>query len=250
MILSSLKDYVHEKALSRTVADVRIGLCYTAVLLDNGAAGVAYTFRHDIPPGRTCCFQRAGPLAGKKADEITQHITSPDLLERTVGIATANALININRDEFIEGDTLKQLKPGKDDVVGMVGYFGPIVPKLKAAVKELFIFEKVSGRSEEVYPEVKAFEMLPSCTVAIITSTTLINGTLGKLLEASKNCKKVALVGASTPLAKKVFGSFGIDILSGAIITDPPAILQIVSEGGGMRSFKGLIRKVNLVCNT
>lgn len=249
MILRSLKDYVQGKALNRTVADVRIGLCYTAVLLDNGSAGVAYTFRHDIPPG-CACFKGSDPLAGKRAEEIIEYITSPDLLERTVGIATANALINVNRDGLVEGDTLEILAPGKDDVVGMVGYFGPIVPKLKAAVKELFIFERVSKRSQEVYPEEKAFEMLPSCSVAIITSTALINGTLGKLLEASKKCKKIALVGASTPLAKEVFSPFGVNLLSGVIVIDPRSMLQIVSESGGMRSFKGHIKKVNIFCNT
>jgi hypothetical protein len=34
---------------SRTVADVRIGLRYTAVLLDNGSCGLAYTFQ-GAPP--------------------------------------------------------------------------------------------------------------------------------------------------------------------------------------------------------
>ena len=82
------------------------------------------------------------------------------------------------------------------------------------------------------------------------TSTALINGTLGKLLEASKKCKKIALVGASTPLAKEVFSPFGVNLLSGVIVIDPRSMLQIVSENGGMRNFKGHIKKVNIFCNT
>ena len=189
MILSHLKDYVQTKTSNRTVKDVRIGLCYTAVLLDSGSAGVAFTFRHDIPPG-CICPQGGGPLAGKKAEEVIKLVTSADLIERTVGIAAANALINEESRGVVEGDTLEVLAPGTEDIVGMVGYFGPVVPKLKEAVKELIIFEKVQERSQGIYPEEKAFEMLPSCTVAIITSTALINGTLEKLLDASKNCKK------------------------------------------------------------
>lgn len=249
MILKLLKSQAQEKANNRTIKDVRIGLCYTAVLLDNGATGVAYTFHHDVPPG---CggFREEKPVVGRKADDIIQYITSTDLIERTVGIATANALINEEVKGLIEADTLEILGPEKEDIVGMVGFFGPLVPQLKTKVKELFIFEKVTERSKEVYPEIKAFDILPTCTIAIITSTTLINQTLEKLLEASRNCNKVALVGASTPLSHELFSPLGVNVLSGVIITNPQAILQVVSEGRGMRFFKGKIKKVNIVVNT
>ncbi|MBN2468058.1 MAG: hypothetical protein JXD19_07900, partial [Deltaproteobacteria bacterium] len=42
------------------------------------------------------------------------------------------------------------------------------------------------------------------------------------------------------------FRPFGVTLLSGIIVTDPPAILRTISEGGGMRMFKGHIKKVNL----
>lgn len=248
-LVGLLREHVQKKALERTVIDVRIGLCYTAVLLDSGSAGVAFTFRREVPSGCCDCFKGGRPLVGKKASDIIAHITSPDLLERTVGIAVANALINENDERFIEGDTLELLAPDSDDRVGMVGYFGPLVPALKAKVKKLFVFEKVPQNSENVLPEETAYEMLPSCSIAIITSTALANLTLEKLLAASKNCRKIVLVGASTPLAKEIFRPFGVTILSGVIITDPRAILRVVSEGGGMRNFKGHIKKVNLLCN-
>jgi uncharacterized protein len=249
MILASLKEFAQTRALNQIVTDVRIGLCYTAVLLDSGSAGVAYTFRHDIPFG-CACFDEGGALAGKRAEEIVQFIDSPDLLKRTVGIATANALINIDRNEFTAGDILDTLMPDKNDIVGMIGYFGPLVPKLKKIVGELRIFEKTIGKIPDVYPEEEAFEFLPRCTTAIITSTSLINLTLEKLIEASKGCQKVALVGASTPLAGEVFSSLGVHLLSGVIVQNPGAILRTASECGGMRNFKGYIKKVNFIFNT
>ena len=51
MILQHLREYAQERAQEKVVADVRIGLCYTAVLLDDGSAGVAYTFKEALPPG-------------------------------------------------------------------------------------------------------------------------------------------------------------------------------------------------------
>ncbi len=246
MILNSLKEFAQKKAHNRKVIDVRIGLCYTVSLLDNGSAGVAFTFRSDIPPGCTCGEKS---LSGENASDIVDLITSSDLLERTVGIATANALINDFNDDFIVGDTLEILNPERDDIVGMVGYFGPLVPVLKKKVKELKIFEKVPEKAQDVYPEKKALELLPSCTMAIITSTAIINQTFESLAEVSQGCRKIALVGSSTPLAKEVFKPYGVNILSGIIITEPLAILQIVSECGGTRHFKGHVKKVNAICN-
>jgi uncharacterized protein (DUF4213/DUF364 family) len=66
------------------------------------------------------------------------------------------------------------------------------------------------------------------------------------LLEACRNCRAVAIVGATTPLAPEVFQPKGVTLLSGIVVTDPQGILRQVSEGGGMGSFKGYIEKVNL----
>jgi uncharacterized protein (DUF4213/DUF364 family) len=245
-MLDALQACAREKAHNKTLLDVRIGLYYTAVLLDDGAAGVAYTFRNEIASG-TGSFRGVRPLAGKKAIDVIAYITSSDLCERTVGIATANALINREHQEQTPGDILDVLSPGKDDTIGMVGYFRPLVPHLKAACRRLLIFEQDPTDDEGVFPADRACEMLPSCSISLITSTSLINKTLNDLLLASQNCKTIALVGSSTPLAREVFSAYGVTILSGVVITDPHSILRIVSEGSGMRSFKGSIKKVNVI---
>ena len=48
------------------------------------------------------------------------------------------------------------------------------------------------------------------------------------------------------PFAPDIFNPLGVTLLSGILVTYPHAILRQVSEGGGMGSFKGFIRKVNL----
>ena len=63
-----LMDHLIPLAGCAVVADVRIGLGYTAVKLESGHAGVAWTPRSDAP----CCthFQGAGTLAGRPATEL------------------------------------------------------------------------------------------------------------------------------------------------------------------------------------
>jgi uncharacterized protein (DUF4213/DUF364 family) len=245
MILQQLREYAAGLAHDRTVADVRIGLCYTAVLLDDGSAGVAYTFKECLPPGCDV-FQGKRPVAGKTASETLAYLSSLDLLERAVGLATANALINRNRKELLAGDILEVLACGADDRVGMVGYFPPLMPVLKPKVKELLVFENILKTGPGIFSEDTAYNLLPSCTVAIITATSILNNTLPGLLDACRSCRAIAIVGATTPLAPEVFKPRGVTLLSGIVVTDPRRILRQVSEGGGMGSFKGYIKKVNL----
>jgi uncharacterized protein (DUF4213/DUF364 family) len=245
MFLQLIREYALDRSYGRIVTDVRIGLCYTAVLLDDGAAGVAYTFKEYLPAGCDV-FQGKRPVAGKPASETLGYLASPDLLQRAVSLATANALINYSRKELVAGDVLEALTCGADDRVGMVGYFPPLMPVLKPKVKELLIFEALLKNTPGVYAEDQAAALLSTCSVAIITATTLLNNTLPSLLQACQNCRAVAIVGATTPLAPEVFASRGVTLLSGIVVTNPQGLLRQVSEGGGMGSFKGYIHKVNL----
>ena len=66
------------------------------------------------------------------------------------------------------------------------------------------------------------------------------------ILNAARSCWEVVLLGASTPFIPDAFAGTAATFLSGVIITRPQEILRIVSEGGGVRSFKNNVRKVNL----
>lgn len=244
-ILNDLKQYALALSSGESVSAVCIGLGYTAVLLESGKAGVAYTFRNDMPHGCTV-FQGKRPLAGSSAAELLQYVTSADMLERTVGVATANALINRSDRLYADGDTLDHLDIRPDDTVGMIGYFGPLIAPLQKLTKTLLVFERNGNPADGVYPEEAASRLLPTCTVVLITSTSIINNTIEHLLKKAAGCRTMALLGASTPLAPEVFKPQGINLLSGVVVTDPQGILQVVSEGGGMRFFKNHIKKVNI----
>ncbi|MFH0813848.1 MAG: DUF364 domain-containing protein [Pseudomonadota bacterium] len=245
MIADNICDFLKHNYQEIPVKEVRIGLGYTGVLLEDSNTGVAYTFKGGLPEGCSM-FMGNRPLAGKSSHKLLDYVASPVTVESAVGIATANALVNRERGIESEGDVLDIVELNKDDRIGMVGFFGPLVPTLRRTVRELLIFEQTSHTAEGVFPAEKAPEVLPTCDIALITSTSLINGTLDSLLEAAGKCREIVLLGASTLLLPEIFQPLGVTLLSGVIITDPPGILQIISEGGGMRFFKGHIKKVNL----
>ena len=256
MLLEALKIAALEKAGDSNVRDVRIGLGYTAVMLDTGSVGLAYTFRDTAAAGCTV-FQGTRPLAGSPVRNVLEYLSSDASLERTLGMATANALFNtacaarsMPEWQSSEGDLLDVLALTKDDRVGMVGYFGPLVPVIKQRAGELLVFEEDLTRADGLYSGSRVAELLPTCSVVIITATSIINKSFEHVAAAAGDSRIKAVLGPSTPLAPEIFRKHGVTHLSGCIAVDPEKILRVVSEAGGTRVFMKWSKKINLVFNT
>jgi hypothetical protein len=246
VIVEQIRRILEGDARSTRIADIRIGLCYTAVLLETGRVGVAFTFREDLP-GTCCPLSGERPLAGRNADELLSYLLSSNPLERGLGLATANALVSGRRQaKFSEENILDAPTLRPDDRVGMVGFFGPLVSRIEERVASLVIFEKRPGLAAGVQPAERAHELLPACTVALITATTLVSGGLEALLDAAAGCREVVLLGPSTPLLPEAFLGTPVTWLSGIRVTHPMEVLRVVSEGGGTREFSPFSRKMNI----
>jgi uncharacterized protein len=248
MLIDQVCDFLLPAAALHLVADVRLGLGYTAVQLDDGRCGLAYTFRHELHEG--CgVMSEAGTLAGRRASDLAQWARSTDLLVSAVGLATLNALIEVP-PTALDADLLTELKVTANDVVGMVGYFGPFIAPLRARGKALHIFERRLAGESEVLPESAAAEILPQCQVVILSATTLLNRTLDDLLACCRNPREVAIVGPSTPLLPAVFADRGVTLLSGVQVVNGERVLRLVSEGGGTRQLGSAVRKLTVRCDS
>ncbi len=243
MLLDDVCDQLLPVASIRSVTDVRIGLGYTAVQLDNGRCGLAYTFRH-ATGGGCCAVKKAGTFCGQSAAELAQSAHSQDVIVAALGLATLNALTPAGLPSA--GDILDLLAVNPTETVGMIGYFGPLAGPLKSQAKTLHIFEKREDMGSGVLPEDAEERVLPECQVVIVSATTLINRTLDAILGYCQGAREVAILGPSTPLLPSVFASRGVTILSGMEVTDPGTALRIISQGGGTRQLLDATRKVSL----
>jgi uncharacterized protein (DUF4213/DUF364 family) len=155
-------------------------------------------------------------------------------------------LANNQPEGMINGDLLQVMEFDPEDMVGMVGFFAPLVAPIKNRVRSLKIFERNPHPPKGVLEENKALEFLPQCQIALLTSSAIINHSIDDFLHAASSCREVVLLGASTPLIQEILHQTPVTCLSGVCVTRPQEILNTVSEGGGMRQFRGSIEKVNL----
>ena len=70
-ILNRLYERLEPSAKNRRIADLRVGLSYVGVKLDNGAAGIAALLPDTMPRGCTV-LKEAGTYAGSHAADTLQ----------------------------------------------------------------------------------------------------------------------------------------------------------------------------------
>lgn len=244
MLIQEVRDYALEMDKGLRTTDVRIGLGYTAVLLENGRCGLAYTL-HEQEFESCCVVPEAGRLIGRRAAELIPWTDSTDVISCAVGLAAVNAVVAPPADS-VEADISLLLPVGPDDVVGMIGYFGPLVPVIRERARDLCIFERKPDPGYGILPDSETVNLLPGCQVVILTATALLNRTIDNLLELCGNAREIAILGPTTPFIPEVFSRRGVTLLSGLEAIDPGKVLQIVSQGGGTRQFGQSARKLSL----
>jgi len=246
-VLADLYERITPESKSRKVADLRIGLGYVGVRLDNDATGIAAVLFDSLPHGCTV-LPAAGNFAGSPAAELLKYLVDgKNPLEIAIGLATANALIEPPpKDSIDDREATTYLNLQKGVKVAMVGLFSPLVARIRATGAELTVIEKNSARME-ILGEAEKKDALNSCDVAIITATTLLNSTFEETINLLGKPRAVAIMGPSTPLMPAIFRNTSVTHLGGAVVADSARVMQIISEGGGTPALRPYLRFVNLM---
>jgi len=246
-----LLERIYQQALpaleEKQVSAVRIGLGLLAVEVDDGALAVSYVLRDELPPG--CALIPADtPLRGIAAREMAAWaFTGHNPLFTSLGVAVLNSVVDPAAIERRSRDELAELIH-PDDQIGMVGYIEPMAQFLRSrTAKELIIFDRSREPFGEVYPESRQRELLPRCTILLITGTTTLNRSLDAILQQT-NAREVILVGTSTPLYPEAFRDTKVTRLAGSLWRQEhrDAIFAAISEARGMRALSAYGTKVFL----
>jgi uncharacterized protein (DUF4213/DUF364 family) len=205
-IIEALPGGLH---IDAPVRQVSVGAFWTAVVWDTTPprCGLASTLHgvdyHDGPP-----VPRAGHLLEQTEQELARWLRSSSILEASIGMATVNALLQVDEAACIELNAADLIvEQGTGRRVAIVGHF-PFVQRVR-----------------------QAGDVLPQADVVALTGTSLINHTLEGLIDLCRADAFVMLLGASAPLLPVLF-EYQADAVSGTRVVGIPAVLEAVTQGG------------------
>ncbi len=231
MVEDTLFQEFKDKAVKEVIELVYIGVGYTALLLESGSIGIAYSY-FDSKKGCSLLDMEVD-YEKKTGEKLLEKIYSNIPFERTVALALINALNNefalkleVDRDNSKLFELLDIYSSKK---IAMVGFFAPIVNKISASNSEI----KIIDESREIEDK-DFFNYLNIADSLILTSTSILNGSFNSIIEKVKDSKvKVILIGPSTPMVKKLIDNYGISMLAGSAPREGEGVLKAVRHGKG-----------------
>jgi len=237
-----LKDILSSIHSDSKVSDIRTCVYWTAVT--SFRCGLASSMATSILPSEDHQVESAGNLLPVGAKELAKLSLSGRILEASIGIAALNSVLPIDESLCVDLNAEDEIRSrGEGKRIAVIGHF-PFVKGLRAVAQELWVFE-LPGRGRPGDMTGHEIEnLLPHAEVVAITSTTLINHTLGAILDLISPDAYRMMLGPSTPLSTVVF-DYGFDAISGSIVTDRDRVLNCISQGANFRQVKG-VRKVTL----
>jgi uncharacterized protein (DUF4213/DUF364 family) len=218
------------------VKNVTLGVSWTAV--NAKYCGLAKTY--GIPVKHGNYVKDMGNLTQKTSLELAGYSKSWNLTEASIGVAAINSMVapkkeylDLNAEKFV-------LEKGKGKKVVMVGGF-PFMDALKTIADKMIVLELDPyqlNAKEGILPDSAAEYLIPDCDLLIITGSTLINKSMERLLALAKNSKAYTVVlGPSTVMSEVLF-DYGADMIAGAEVVVPDAIIRKISQSGGMINSK------------
>jgi uncharacterized protein len=225
----------------RRVTDVYVGANWvlSLVIAPNGEqrAGVASAPQRMATSSR---FQVGHATVNDDAQTLAGMLLSGDEAEAAVGLATLNALIQVNEAELSRVDAADWLAAqcaGRRAAI--FGRFPFIDTEIRPQARQVWVFEHEPQTGELSLDETAA--ILPQADIVALTSSSIINHTIDSILPHRRAGSVVALLGPSTPLTRKLLDC-GIDALFGVRVDNLPLVIASVLAGSGFQKMDGLQR--------
>jgi len=243
---------LYDELIAAVPDDIRVEECMAGLgwfLVRSMGTGVAMHPKEVDEP-----IQEAGNISGMKLKELAGWIKSWNWRKAALGLAAINSVLNAPQvvkkncgsllDETKSQDIFtSMLDELRGKRVAVIGHFRNI--ERLAGVCELSILERKPQEGD--LPDSACEYILGEQDVVFMTATTLINKTMPRLLELSRNAR-VVIAGPSTPLHPLLF-AHGVDLLGGLIIDDEASAWRVVAEGGHKTLFTQGGRMVKVTGN-
>lgn len=248
---------------------------WNAVIGTCGCCGVAMSFQDNNPHYGSdetgLDLQHLKTCVGKSLFEVAvRNIKESRLSRRSLALTVLNALSQpLVTDEILKGKgysvglDVKELVRTDDKLV-IVGY-GGLVKSYTGRCRELHVTDQrppetfrtmIVGKTIScgpagitVHSSDENREVLKDADVAIITGSTLVNGTFEEVVSSAKHARLRALYGSSAQLIPDVLFENGINVVMSVAISDPVKFASDVMNAPDMETaLRKHQRKYNVGC--
>lgn len=226
---------------------------FIAFELQDGTVGLSYVLNPDINQNdyenvSLRDYSNQNPL------DLALEFGSDDAARQMISLAAINAIsqfamkkINFKLDYTTDSLGLIDIQP--DDVVGMVGFFMPLIGMIKRAGAKLKIIEK----KEKIVKKFTQFDIsldprnLEECNKVLSTSTTILNNSFEEILSYCKKAEKISIIGPTAGYFPDPLFKRGINVLGGTQIQETDEFFNRISKGNkwGKTSKKYCILRAN-----
>lgn len=233
-----IEDIISSLDMNTDTKEICQGMFHTGVVTRN--CGLAASLPRDAMKQSPPLVKEPGILHNKTPRELVQLVFSESILEAAIGMASVNSLLYIDESSCIELNARDLIaEKGEGRKIAVVGHF-PFLNRLSKISKKLWVIEKNPRQGD--LPEDAAEKYIPDADIVAITGTAFTNHTIEDLLELCQPDAYVVILGDTTPLSPVLF-DYGVDAISGTIVTDQDLALQCIMQGANFRQIRG-IRKL------
>lgn len=235
---------LYDDLIAGIAPDIKVKGCntgynWTTVTTHEDAIGLAMTIPVFSLP---YCFQKQ--IAGTPLKKLALLSKSWNFVEAAIGVAAIGAYYNHPGRAKSCGVLHPGLCHGKGDAfdlyqkevkgkkAAIVGHF-PMLEQRFGSICHMTILERSPQWGD--YPDTACEYILGEQDYVFITGCTLVNKTMPRLLELSRNAK-VVLVGPSTIMSPVLF-EYGVHGLSGLLVEDVTRCENVLREGNTMALF-------------
>jgi uncharacterized protein (DUF4213/DUF364 family) len=210
---------------------------FCALELDNGALGLSYVLLDGMLT-RLAASTEVGALEGADAWSVARSYADDSAVRRALGFAAVNALSRslFDRAQFVpdaSADSIGLLQPQRGDHIGMIGYFGRLIPRVVGTGARLTVVElraDLAGARDGYHVTLDSSE-LATCNKILSTSTLLLNDTLDRMLATCKAARTFAMVGPGAGCLPDPLFARGVNLLGGTWIDDPRSFCAALVAG-------------------
>ncbi len=198
------------------------------IFLDDGVVAPFYASLPGALAGLWDRYPVDTPVALELA-QLIQELGDPDLATSAIALGAFNAMSQhlMKRSGLLPlseqtGANMGSAKPEAGELVGMVGYFCPLIDKLLARGCRVLVVEKQPQRVEP-RPGLQLSEDpndLKNCRIVLCTAATLINDSLDDILSHCEQAEDFSLIGPSGSGLPDVLFARGVDSVGGVFFPD------------------------------